>query len=53
MSTEKKKKPGAGLYFLPLLIASPLILGMVAAAVRYWPKIHKLLNIMIKLVVKA
>ena len=52
MSTEKKKT-GSGLYFLPLLIASPFILGLILAAVRFGPKIRKLLNILIKLVVKA
>ena len=42
-----------GLFFLPLLISMPIIAVMALGMIRFWPEIHKLLSIMIKLVVKA
>ena len=53
MSTENEKKTGAGLWFLPLLAAAPVLALAAAGILRFGPKIHKLLNILIKLVVKA
>ena len=53
MSTERKGKKGAGLYFLPLAVSAPIVAVMVLAVLRFWPVIHKLLSIIIKLVVKA
>ena len=53
MSIEAGRKQGRGIYFLPLLAAAPIIAAMAAAVIRFWPEVHKLLNIMIKLVVRA
>ena len=53
VSTEAGRKQGRGIYFLPLLAAAPIIAAMAAAVIRFWPEVHKLLNIMIKLVVRA
>ena len=52
MST-KKERPGKGIYLLPLMVAAPAALAAVLAVWRFWPTIHKLLSIVIKLVVKA
>ena len=53
VSTEKKKKPGAGLYLLPLAAALPVIAAAALVIHRFGPRIHKLLSILIKLVVRA
>ena len=53
MNTEKERKPGKGLYFLPLLMAVPVLAAAALAMVRFGPKILKLLNILIKVVVRA
>ena len=53
MSTKAGKKPGTGLYLLPLLTALPMTAVMAAAVWRFWPQIQKLFNILMKLVVKA
>ncbi len=53
MNTEKRKKPGAGLYLLPFLLAAPVLAAAALAIVRFGPKILKLLNILIKVVVRA
>ena len=49
----KKKKTGAGLYLLPLAAALPVIAAAALMIYRFGPKIHKLLSILIKLVVRA
>ncbi len=53
MSTEREHKPGKGIYLLPLAVAAPIAAAAVFAVLRFWPTIHKLLSIVIKLVVKA
>ncbi len=53
MNTEKGKKRDSGLYLLPLLMAAPVLAAAALAAVRFGPKILKLLNILIKVVVRA
>ena len=53
MSTKTGKKPSRGLYFLPLLLAAPMLAAGALAILRYGPRIGKLLNILIKMVVKA
>ena len=53
MSTEKGKKPGTGLYFLPLALAAPILGAAALGIIRFGPKIVKLLNILIKVVVRA
>lgn len=53
MSIKTKRKPGLGLYFMPLVMALPIVAVMALAVSRLWPTLHKLLSIMIKLVVKA
>ena len=53
VSTKTGKKPGRGLYFLPLLLAAPMLAAGVLAVLRYGPRVQKLLNILIKMVVKA
>ncbi len=53
MSTKTGKKPGRGLYFLPLLLAAPMLAAGALAVLRYGPRVQKLLNILIKMVVKA
>ena len=49
----KKKGKGTGLFFLPLLMAAPVLAGTALAVIRFSPKILKLLNILIKVVVRA
>ena len=53
VSTEKKKKPGIGIYFLPLAAAVPVVAALAVVLSRVWPSIHKMVSILIKLVVKA
>ena len=53
MSTDKGRKQGRGIYLLPLITAVPIAAAMAAAAVMFWPEVHKLLNILIKLAVRA
>ena len=53
MSTERGKKPGAGLYLLPLAAAIPVVAAAGLVIRRFGPQIHKLLSILIKLVVRA
>ena len=53
VSTEREHKPGKGIYLLPLAVAAPIAAAAVFAVLRFWPTIHKLLSIVIKLVVKA
>ena len=53
MSTKKNGKKGTGLFFLPLVVSVPIVAVMALGMVRFWPEIHKLLSIMIKLGVKA
>ncbi len=53
MSTEKNRKPGTGVYFLPLLVAAPILAAATLGIWRFGPKLLKLLNILIKMVVKA
>ncbi len=53
MSIKTGKKSGRGLYFLPLLLAAPMLAAAALAVFRYGPRIQKLLNILIKMVVKA
>ena len=53
MSIKTEKKPGAGIFLLPLAMAAPIIAGTVLVSVRLWPHIQKLLNLLIKLVVRA
>jgi hypothetical protein len=53
VNTENKKKEGIGLWFLPLVTAAPILAAGAFGILRFGPKIHKLLNILIKLVVKA
>ena len=52
MSTEKKK-PGIGLFFLPLAAALPIAAGIGAGLYRIWPIVQKAVNILVKVVVKA
>lgn len=52
MST-KTEKPGKGIYLLPLAVAAPVAAAVALGVLRFWPTIHKLLSIVIKLVVKA
>ncbi len=53
MSTKTERKPGRGIYLLPLAVAVPIAAAAAAVFIRFWPTVHKLLSIMIKLVVKA
>ena len=53
VSIKTGKKPGRGLYFLPLLLAAPMLAAAALAVLHYGPRIQKLLNILIKMVVKA
>ena len=53
MSTENKKKSRIGLWFLPIVTAALILAAAAFGVIRFGPKIHKLLNILIKLVVKA
>lgn len=53
MSTKNGKKTGAGLYLLPLAAALPVIAAAALIIYRFGPKIHKILSILIKLVVRA
>ena len=53
MSIKTGNKPGRGLYFLPLLLAAPMLAAAALAVLRYGPRIQKLLNLLIKLVVRA
>lgn len=53
MSIKSGKKPGAGLYLLPLAAAIPVIAAAALAIGRFGPQIHKLLSILIKVVVRA
>ena len=53
VSTEKRKAPGAGLYFLPLVTALPIAAVMALALHRIWPFVHKMVSILMKLVVRA
>ena len=53
MSTKSGKKPGARLYLLPLAAALPVIAAAALVIARFGPKIHKLLSILIKVVVRA
>lgn len=53
VSINTKKKNGFGLYLMPLVMALPIAAGMALVVHRFWPTIHKLLSILIKLVVKA
>ena len=49
----KTDKPGKGIYLLPLAVAAPVAAAVALGVLRFWPTIHKLLSIVIKLVVKA
>ena len=53
VSIKTEKKPGAGIFLLPLAMVAPIIAGTVLVSVRLWPHIQKLLNLLIKLVVRA
>ncbi|MER2182128.1 MAG: hypothetical protein ABTA22_01250 [Clostridia bacterium] len=53
MSTENKKRSGISLWLLPIATAAPILAAAAFGVIRFGPKIHKLLNILIKLVVKA
>ena len=53
VSTRTDKKPGKGLYLLPLVFAAPVAAAAVVIVRRFWPIAHKLLSIIIKLVVRA
>ena len=53
VSIKTGNKPGRGLYFLPLLLAAPMLAAGALAVLRYGPRVQKLLNILIKMVVKA
>ncbi len=53
VSIKREHKPGKGIYLLPLAMAAPIAAVAVFAVLRFWPTIHKLLSIVIKLVVKA
>ena len=53
MSTKTGKGKRIGLFFLPLAIAAPIVATATLGIVRFGPKIAKLLNILIKAVVKA
>ncbi len=52
MNTEHEKKPSRGIYALPLLMALPVAAGMIIAAYMAWPTLQKLMNILIKMVVR-
>ena len=47
MSTEKKR-PGKGIWLMPLLLALPVLAGMALFALRYGPLIVKLINAAVK-----
>ena len=53
VSTEKKGKRGMGLFFLPIAFAVPILTVAAAGIIRFGPKILKLLNILIKAVVRV
>ena len=53
MSIKTKRKPGPGLYLMPMAAALPIVAVVALAVSRIWPTLHKLLSIMIKLVVKG
>lgn len=52
MNTEHEKKPSRGIYALPLLMALPVAAGVIFAVHLAWPTLQKLMNILIKLVVR-
>ena len=47
MSTEPKK-PGKGIWALPLLLAVPFLAVLAFAAVRFGPTILRVINVIIK-----
>ena len=53
VSIKTEHKPGRGIYFLPLAVAAPIAFAAAFVLIRFWPTVHKLLSIVIKLVVKA
>ncbi len=53
MSIKTPSKPGIGIYLLPAAVAAPVAVLMILAALRFWPTIHKLLSIVVKMVVRA
>jgi hypothetical protein len=53
VSTETRKKPGRGIYLLPLAVAVPAAAAILYAGIRFWPKVYQLINILIKVVVRS
>ena len=53
MSIKTERRPGKGIYLLPFVMAAPIAAAAALAVLRFWPTIHKLMSIVIKLVVKA
>lgn len=52
MSTEKKK-PGRGVWLMPLLLALPFLAAVVFAALRFGPALLRVINVVIKAAVVA
>ena len=50
MSTENKR-PGKGVWLMPLLLALPILAGMAFVAFRFGPVIVKLINAAVKAMV--
>ena len=51
MSTKPgadQKRPGRGVWLMPLLLALPILAGMAFFALRYGPTIVKLINAAVK-----
>lgn len=53
MSTEKQSRKSLFILLLPLVTALPAIAALTFLALRYGHTIHKLINIVIKMAVKA
>ena len=53
MSTEKHTVRKAGVLFLPVVMAAPIIAALVFLIARFGPTIRKLLNILIKMAVAS
>ena len=52
VSTEKKK-PGRGVWLMPLLLALPFLAAVVFAALRFGPALLRVINVVIKAAVVA
>ncbi len=53
MSIKTAEKKERNVFLLPVLMAAPILAGAAIGFVLFGPRIHKLVNILIKLVVKA